>query len=110
VSAQTKIDETALKALHGEDKTVVVVDVRTAEEYAAGHLPMAKLLPFDAIDAQSAAKLLPKLTTKVVVYCHSGRRSGIAAQTLKSLGYTVIDDFGAMANWQGPLATGTAKL
>ena len=107
--AQSKIDETALKALLAKDKSVVVLDVRTADEFAAGHLQPAKLLPYDGIDAQSAAKFVPKKSTPVVVYCHSGRRSALAAQTLKALGYTTIYDFGALANWRGTLASGKPK-
>jgi rhodanese-related sulfurtransferase len=104
--AQTKIDNAGLVALLEKDKSVVVIDVRTADEFATEHLPLAKLLPFDAIDAASTARVLPKKSTKVVVYCHSGRRSSIAAQTLKSLGYTNIYDFGAIANWTGKLTAG----
>ena len=104
--AQAKIDEPALKALLAKDKSALVLDVRTAEEYAAGHLEKALLLPFDAIDAKTAAQFIPKKTTKVVLYCHSGRRSGLAAQTLKDLGYTNVLDFGALSNWKVKLATG----
>jgi phage shock protein E len=104
-SAQSAIDEAHLKALLAQNKAVVL-DVRTAEEYAAGHIPGAQLLPFDAIDVSSASKFLPKKTTPVVVYCHSGRRSGIAAQTLLGLGYTQVLDFGAIAHWTGPLVAG----
>lgn len=103
LAAQTTIDAPSLKALLNKDKSVVVMDVRTLDEYQAGHLPGAKLLPFDAIDASSAAKLLAKKTTPVVVYCHSGRRAAIAAQSLAQLGYKTIYDLGAIARWDGPL-------
>ena len=102
LAAQTRIGDSDLKALLVKN-TAVVVDVRTAEEYATGHLPGAKLLPFDAIYPASASKLLASKNTQVVVYCHSGRRSGIAAQTLAHLGYTKILDFGAISNWSGKL-------
>lgn len=103
LGAQARIDLTQLKTLLAKDKATVVLDVRTAEEYASGHLPMAKLLPVDAIDGPSAAKAIPTKTTPVVVYCRSGRRSAMAAQTLKKLGYTTIRDFGAVADWTDPL-------
>ncbi len=106
LAAQAKIDEPALKALLAKDKAVVVLDVRTLDEYVAGHLEVAKLLPYDAIDAKSAAQVVPKKATTVVVYCHSGRRSALAAQTLKELGYTNVLDIGGLANWKGKLATG----
>lgn len=106
LGAQARIDEPALKALLAKDKTVVVLDVRTAEEFASGHLALAKLLPFDAIDAKAAAQFIPSKKTPVVVYCRSGRRSALAAQTLKDLGYTTIWDFGGLPNWRGPLVKG----
>lgn len=109
LGAQARIDEPSLKALLAKDKTVVVLDVRTAEEYASGRLALAKLLPFDAIDANSASKLIPTKNTTVVVYCRSGRRSALAAETLKNLGYTKVWDFGGLPNWHGPLVTGPAK-
>jgi rhodanese-related sulfurtransferase len=103
LAGQARVDEAGLKALLAKDK-VVVLDVRTVEEYAAGHLPGAVLLPYDAIDPTAAAKLIAKKTTPVVVYCHSGRRSAIAAKTLLGLGYTKVVDFGALSNWSGALA------
>ena len=106
LAAQTHLDDSSLRSLLSKDKAVVVLDVRTAEEFAAGHLPGAKLLPFDAIDAASAQKVIPTKGTTVVVYCHSGRRSGIAAQTLLSLGYSKVWDLGAIAGWKGSLVTG----
>jgi len=97
------ITEPQLKALLARDKTVVVLDVRTAEEFAAGHLSQAQLLPFDTIDGPKAARVIAHKDTPVVVYCRSGRRSALAAQTLKGLGYTHVFDFGGLANWKGPL-------
>ena len=106
LGAQALITEPALKTLLAQDKTVVVLDVRELDEFQAGHLPMAKLLPYTTITAKSAAQFVPTKTTKVVVYCRSGRRSAIAAQTLKTLGYTNVVDFGAYTNWKGKLALG----
>ncbi len=106
LSAQALITEPALKALLVQDKTAVVLDVREADEFRDGHLPMAKLLPYTAINAKTAAQFIPSKTTKVVVYCRSGRRSAIAAQTLKTLGYTNVVDFGAYTNWKGKLSLG----
>ena len=62
---------------------ITVIDVRTPDEYAAGHIPGSLLIPFD----------------EIVVYCRSGRRSAIAADTLISLGYAKIYDLGAVSSW-----------
>lgn len=80
-----------------------LVDVRTAEEYADGHIPGAELLPYDEIEARfmDSDKDRP-----IVVYCRSGRRSSIAANDLRKMGYTNVSDFGAVSDWKGKLAKG----
>jgi phage shock protein E len=96
------IDEKALVALLGnKDAKALLIDVRTAEEFSAGYIPGAILLPFDEIAAKfkEADKGRP-----IVVYCRSGRRSAIARETLLSMGYTNVADFGAYTNWKGKLA------
>jgi len=77
---------------------VVLLDVRTQEEYDEGHIESAALLPYDAITAGSAALPAGKDTT-IIVYCRSGRRSAIAAQALADLGYTRIYDLGGIQSW-----------
>ena len=103
LDAQELISEAQFKTLLSQNPAVVVFDVRTAEEFATGHLAVAKLLPFDAINAVAAAKVIASKNTPVVVYCRSGRRSAIAAQTLKGLGFTQVKDFGGVGNWTGKL-------
>ncbi len=76
----------------------VILDVRTAEEFAAGHVKAAKLLPYDQITAESAAKVIPQKDTPVVVYCRSGRRSKIAVESLQKLGYTNLTDLATLGN------------
>jgi len=76
---------------------VTVVDVRTPEEYAAGHVPGARNIPFDQM-AQRFGELGPP-STPLVLYCHSGRRSGIAVQVLKSKGFTRLYDLQAYDRW-----------
>lgn len=81
-----------------------VVDVRTPQEFAAGHVAGALNIPFDEIDRR-AAEIGPP-GTPVVLYCRSGRRSGIAADRLKTLGYDTIYDFQRFSDWTGPTAAG----
>lgn len=73
----------------------LLLDVRTAEEYAAGHAPNAVLVPYDRI-AQQINSLAPDKNQKIYLYCRSGRRSGIAFETLKGLGYTQLTDLGGL--------------
>lgn len=76
-----------------------LLDVRTAEEYESGFINGAKLLPYDRIDAASAASIIPAKDSLVIVYCRSGRRSAIAAQSLLELGYTRVYDLGGVNSW-----------
>ena len=76
----------------------VLLDVRTPDEYAAGHIPGSLLIPFDEIKVKSD-QLPQNKNTEIVVYCRSGRRSAIAADTLISLGYAKIYDLGAVSSW-----------
>lgn len=77
---------------------ITVIDVRTPDEYAAGHIPGSLLIPFDEIKVKSD-QLPQDKNTEIVVYCRSGRRSAIAAETLISLGYAKIYDLGAVSSW-----------
>ncbi|HVO21023.1 MAG TPA: rhodanese-like domain-containing protein [Anaeromyxobacter sp.] len=77
---------------------VKVVDVRTPAEYAAGHVPGAVNVPYDEIGRRAEELGPPR--TPLLLYCHSGRRAGIAVQTLKEKGYTRLYDLGAFEKWQ----------
>ena len=66
----------------------IIVDVRRDDEYKTGHIPGAVLLTKETITAETAAKVLPDKNQMILIYCRSGRRSKIAAQTLLELGYT----------------------
>ena len=80
----------------------VLLDVRTQEEFNAGHIPSAILLPYDEINLK-AATVLPEKEKEIVLYCRSGRRSAIAKKALVELGYKDVKDFGVINRWQGEL-------
>jgi len=82
------------------DGNTYLVDVRTEEEFNAGAIPSAINIPFDVI-----ADNLPTedRTARIIVYCRSGSRSGIASDTLEDLGFTNVLDFGGVNNWRGEL-------
>lgn len=69
------------------ENNYIVLDVRTSEEYREGHVVNSLNIPYDEIDENID---LDKSKT-ILVYCRSGNRSGIAYDTLKSLGYDVMD-------------------
>ncbi|MDP2245794.1 rhodanese-like domain-containing protein [Pseudomonas sp.] len=64
----------------------VLIDVRTAEEFAAGALAGASRIGHEQIAEQIAA-LVPDKNTPIVLYCRSGRRSALAQDSLAQLGY-----------------------
>lgn len=76
-----------------------LVDVRTPQEFAAGHVPGATLIPFDQIAAR-AVELGPK-DAPIVLYCRTGRRTAIAKQALEALGFTRVWDMQGIQNWPG---------
>lgn len=76
----------------------IILDVREQEEYDESHIPNALLIPYQTINND----IFNTLTNKdqlILVYCRSGRRSAIAAQTLVDLGYTNVKDFGGIIDW-----------
>ena len=83
----------------------VILDVRTQEEFAAGHIPGAICLPNEEIGKESPAKLKNK-DQEIFVYCRSGRRSKEAAQKLADIGYTKVYEFGGINTWEGEIVTG----
>lgn len=75
------------------EEEYIIIDVRTKEEYENEHLIDAVNIPYDEIDENIEIE-----KEKVIfVYCQSGRRSQIAFNTLRDLGYTTYD-LGAFAN------------
>ena len=75
-----------------------LVDVRTSEEFADGHIEGAMNIPVDEL-SKRLAEVGPK-SRPVVVYCQSGGRSRAAAQTLRDAGFTQVRDLGAMKRWR----------
>jgi phage shock protein E len=86
------------KQIMDNEKGVIVVDVREPDEYQAGHIANAKLLPLGSL-AKLAVTELPDKNATILVYCRSGRRSQMGANTLISLGYTHVLDFGGIIDW-----------
>jgi phage shock protein E len=87
---------TASKAV-GMLASRTVIDVRTPAEYAAGHIAGAQNDDVEAADFGSRIAALDK-KAPYLVYCHSGRRSGIAATQMATAGFADIVDGGAMAD------------
>ena len=77
---------------------VVIVDVRTPEEYDGGHIPNAILVPNESI-GDVMPEALPDKEATLLIYCRSGRRSKEASEKLLKLGYKSIYEFGGIIDW-----------
>ena len=86
------------------EENYVILDVRTAQEFASGHIPGAVLLPNETIGTEDIP-LLPDQDQLILVYCRSGNRSKQAAEKLAQLGYTNIVEFGGINSWTGEIVT-----
>ena len=73
----------------------VLLDVRRIDEFNAGHIAGAVLVPHDTI-AEKISSVIPDKSTPVFVYCRSGRRSAMAVEAMKKLGYANLTDLGGM--------------
>lgn len=96
-----KLTPQEAKARMEKNPAGIVLDVRSSEEYNAGHIPNAVLLPVEQIEAKSdaIARVLPDKQAEIFVYCRSGKRSSLAAHALVDLGYTNIYDIGGIMDW-----------
>ncbi|GGD07306.1 rhodanese-like domain-containing protein [Aquisalinus flavus] len=84
----------------GKDTGLTVLDVRTAEEFAAGHLPGAINIDYHADDFARQLATLPE-NRPVLVYCRSGNRSGKTVPLLRDLGFADIRHMnGGWLAWQ----------
>lgn len=73
----------------------VIIDVRTPDEFAAGHLDGAINLDVQAATFDALAAELP-VDGEYVVYCRSGNRSAAAVERLRSMGFTDLTDAGGL--------------
>ncbi len=99
-----KISAADAKARMDSGDTIVILDVRTQEEYDAGHIPGAILVPNETI-VDKQPELLPDLDAEILVYCRSGNRSAQAAKKLIAIGYTNVVDFGGIIDWPYDVVT-----
>ena len=91
----------AVKMMSSE-RDYIILDVRTPEEYAEGHIPGAINVPNETIGTAEIPEL-PDKAQLILVYCRSGRRSKEAAEKLVKLGYTNIVEFGGIIDWKGKI-------
>ena len=76
----------------------IILDTREQDEFDEGHIPGAILIPYTEIE-NKAIEMIPDKDKLILVYCRSGRRSKIAAESLAKLGYTNVKEFGGIIDW-----------
>lgn len=99
IGAYYQISQDEAKRLMEEEKDYIIVDAREQYEYDEGHIKGAIVIPYTEIE-QKAGEMLPNKEQLILVYCRSGRRSKIAAQSLADMGYTNVKEFGGIIDWK----------
>jgi len=84
-------------AAKDENSSEIIIDTRTEAEWNEGHLEGAVLIPYDTI-VQGITPYAPDKNANINLYCRTGRRSGIAFETLKNAGYGNLKNLGSMEN------------
>lgn len=80
------------------DKSVILLDVRSPEEYAELHIPNSKLLPLEQLQS-NISKIANDKDTEIIVHCHSGARASTACNLLSKMGYTNVSNLGGIVSW-----------
>ena len=93
-----QITQAEAKSIIDSGEEHIILDVRTEKEFNSGHIEGAVLIP-DYEIAERAEAELPDKDMLILVYCRSGNRSKRASETLASLGYTNVKEFGGINSW-----------
>ena len=93
-----RIDPSEAKKRLDMEKGILLLDVRTQEEYFENHIPRSTLIPLSVLRKEASNKLPIKEAT-IFVYCRSGNRSRAAVRLLSKQGYTNIFDLGGIIRW-----------
>ena len=97
-----KITPNEAMAMIDENNAIVILDVRTQEEFEKGHIKNAVLIPDYEVKDTAEMTLYDK-SEIILVYCRTGRRSESASKELISMGYTNVFDFGGIVDWTGAI-------
>ncbi len=108
-SSVPSIDPGQAHARLGTKPQPYLLDVRHPDEYQAGHIPGARLIPLGELPRR--IKDLPR-DREIICVCRSGNRSHAATQQLKAAGYNAVNLQGGMINWSRhglPIKKGSSK-
>ena len=92
--------EALLESLKKQQDRVLVLDVRSEEEFAKGHVPGAVHIPYDELESR-VDEVKAREADRIVVYCERGGRAGKAEATLQDAGFENVYDLeGHMKAWR----------
>ncbi len=90
------------QVLMQREQDYLILDVRSPEEYAAGHIPHAINIPMEQF-GEDPPKELPDRNQMIFVYCVKGVRSMNVANRLAHMGYKNIVEMGGIQDWHGEI-------
>lgn len=93
-----RIDHSEAKKRLDTEKDIILLDVRTEQEYVENHIPRSTLIPLNVLAREASKKLSNKQAT-IFVYCRSGNRSKAAVKRLLKLGYSNVYNLGGIIRW-----------
>ena len=86
-------------------KKVLLIDVRTPEEYTEAHIPKSISLPLNIVES-GISKITNDKDAELIVYCLSGRRASAACSQLAAMGYLNVNNMGGIQSWQYQTVSG----
>ncbi|MCO1601647.1 rhodanese-like domain-containing protein [Desulfosporosinus nitroreducens] len=104
--AHLKIEPKEAKKRLDTEKGIILLDVRTQEEFLEKHIPKSTLIPLNVL-AQEASLKLPDKQATIFAYCRSGSRSRAAVRILLKQGYVNVFNLGGIIHW--PFKTVSGK-
>lgn len=78
---------------------IYIIDVRSENEFSTSHIEGAVNVPLEKIETTFKEMVTDNMDATILVYCQSGGRSKQASEILSNMGYTDINDFGGLSNW-----------
>ncbi|MDC4233870.1 rhodanese-like domain-containing protein [Actinomyces sp. B33] len=106
--AASDASSTAASSQEGSTHVGTLIDVRTPEEFAEGHLKEARNIDFSAPDFAEKIGELDK-NAEYTLYCRSGRRAGEALDMMKAAGFTKVTNAGGLEEAAKALDTEIVK-
>ncbi|WP_147566455.1 rhodanese-like domain-containing protein [Clostridium tyrobutyricum] len=93
-----KITQDDLKKILESENSPIFIDLRTPTEFSQGHIMKSKNIPIEVFK-EVIIKMNLDLKSPIILYCRTGRKSGIAVNILYELGFKKIYNFGGINNW-----------